>query len=289
MITDYNRGQGSGNDNDLNGLSSLKAMGGNMKKLSSSYASAKSMFDTAGLNDMINSASSMEKGDMEFTGGIELGEAGKFLAGSVSAGGGGNKPNAKSSNLFQDLIDLILGIIQIPERFGHLFMGTIHSTEMLAKGISGFFQSAALGINDIVLMIFAFIKIVAKYWMCILSFIVTLAPCFVIHIITAICFVIYYWLIYVPISGIDRVLGTSSMKTVDKALSFVWWPKPISMLCYSCFGKPVKLSDILDDIEIFSELGDKMNSDFNVTIPRYMRPAVAPAKRANREINAAFD
>lgn len=289
MITDYNRGNsggGSGDDNDF-AAGGLKALGGNMKKWSSSYASAKSMLDTSSLQDFANDG--IDLTNQSYTGGIDIGNAAKFMGESLGGMSAGQKPNTDSSNFFKDLIDLIKGIITIPTRFGNLMISALKSTEMLALGISGIIQSVALGITDVALMFYAILQLIVKYGLCILSFIVTLPPCFVIHIITALCYVIYFWLIYIPVSSIDRALGTSFIREVDNALSYISWPKPINTLCYCCFGKPVKLIDIIDDVNMLSEIGDKMTSDFNQKIPRYMRPATPAAKSARKHLDAALN
>ena len=88
---------------------------------------------------------------------------------------------------------------------------------------------------------------------------------------------------------IDKFTGQTSMKTVDKALSVIAWPSYINFMCYSCLGTNTKLSDFMDDVNIISEIGDKMNSDFNVKIPRYMRPAMPAAKRTSQHLDAAFE
>ena len=290
MITDYNRGNGSGGGDsdggDGSSIGGLKALGGNMKKWSSSYASAKSMLDLSSLQDFAKGA--IDLTNQSYTGGIDIGEVGKFMAGSLGGISAGKKANEKSSNFFKDLIDLIVGIITIPKRFPDMLQASLRSVEMLALGITGFAQSTALGISDIALLFYSILQLIVKYGLCILSFIITLAPCFIIHIITALFYVVYYWLIYTPISGIDRALGTSSLKMVDNALSYFSWPKPISMLCYSCFGKQVKLVDVMDDVSVITDIGDKMSFDFNKKIPRYLRPATPAAKAVKKHLEAAF-
>jgi hypothetical protein len=92
-----------------------------------------------------------------------------------------------------------------------------------------------------------------------------------------------------PVSTIDKYTGMQSMKTVDKAVSSITWPSFINYTCYSCLGTNVKLSDFMDDVGIITEIGDKMSSDFNVRIPRYMRPAMPAAKLANEHLGAAFE
>ncbi len=291
MITDYNRGNGSGGSggdsgDDGDGSGVLKALGGNMKKWSSSYASSKSMIDLSSLQDFSKDA--IDLTNQSYTGGIDIGEVGKFMAGSLGGISAGKKSKEKSSNFFKDLIDLIIGIITIPKRFPDMLQASLRSVEMLALGITGLTQSAALGISDIALLFYSILQLIVKYGLCILSFIITLAPCFIIHIITALCYVVYYWLVYTPVSGIDRVLGTNSIKMVDKSLSYISWPKTINMLCYTCFGKQVKLADIMDDVSVVTEIGDKMSFDFNKRIPRYLRPATPAAKAVKRHLEAAF-
>jgi hypothetical protein len=288
MITDYVREKNTENTGDMDSaLNKLKAMGGNMKKLSSSYASSKSGLDTGFLNDLTKGT--VDLTNQSFSGGIDLGNAGKFMAGTVGGMSTGERANETPDNIFKELIDLILGIISIPNRFQHMLQASLNSAEMLALGISGFFQSAALGITDIALLLFAILQLIAKYGLCILGFFITLAPCAVPHLITILCYIIYYWLIYMPVSVIDKFTGQTSMKTVDKALSVIAWPSVINMVCYSCLGTNTKLSDFMDDVNIISEIGDKMNSDFNVKVPRYMRPAIPASKTASQHLDAAFE
>ena len=148
MIADYVRGKYAGNNGDMDSnLNKLKAMGGNMKKLSSSYASSKSGLDSGFLNDLTKGT--MDLTNQSFSGGIDIGNAAKFMAGGISGMSAGERANESPDNIFKELIDLILGIISIPDRFQHLLQATLYSTEMLALGISGFFQSTALGISDI--------------------------------------------------------------------------------------------------------------------------------------------
>jgi hypothetical protein len=288
MITDYLREKNDGLNGDMDSeLKKLKAMGGNMKKLSSSYASSKSGFDNESLNGLLKGT--INSTNQTFSGGIDIGKAGKMFAGGIRGISAGKRANEKPKNIFQELIDLILGIISIPGRFRHLLQSSMYSVEMFALGISGFFQSTALGITDIFLLLFAILQLIVKYWICVLGFIITIFPCFIPHIITILCYIIYYWLIYMPVSFIDKKLGTSSMKTVDKSLSVISWPSAINLLCYSCLGTNTTLSDFSNDIGIITEIGDKMNVDFNVRIPRYMRPAIPAAKRVNKHLNAAFE
>lgn len=290
MIADYVRGTHAGLNGDnemISGLNKLKAMGGNMKKLSSSYASSKSGLDNGFLNDLTKGT--VDLTNQSFSGGINLGNAGKFMAGGVGGMSAGKRANEKPGNIFEELINLIIGIISIPNRFQHMLQATLKSTEMLGLGISGLFQSAALGITDIALLLFAILQLIAKYGLCILGFFITLPLCAFPHIITVLCYIIYFWFIYIPVSTIDKFTKQTSMKTVDKALSVITWPSMINMVCYSCLGTNTKLSDFMDDVNIISEIGDKMNSDFNTKVPRYMRPAIPASKAASKHLNAAFE
>jgi len=287
MITDYVRGKHADNNGDMDSaLNKLKAMGGNMKKLSSSYSS-KTGLDNGFLNDLTKGT--VDLTNQSFSGGIDIGNAAKFMSGAVGGVSAGERANEKPDNFFKELIELILGIISIPDRFKNLLQASLNSVEMLALGISGFFQSTALGISDIALMLFAFLQLIAKYGLCVIGFIVTLPFCAVQHIITLFCYIIYYWLIYMPVSMIDKLTGQNSIKMVDKALSVISWSAGINFLCYSCLGTNTKLSDFMDDVNMISEIGDKMQSDFNVKIPRYMRPAIPASKAVSRHLNAAFE
>lgn len=287
MITDYHRG-GAGQGNDSGLADSLKSLSASYANMKAGFASASSagLGGSAMLN-LKDFALGAESAD--YSGGIDLGDMGNFSAGSF---GGMSRPGdteGEDESIFTTLINLIVGVIKLPNRFRHMMQASMSSVEMLAKGLGGIIQSSVLGVKDIIILLFAILKLVAKYGKCILSFIITLPPCAVIHVITFLCYVIYYWLIQMPISLIETLSGISIMPMIDAALSAALsWPDIIEQLCYTCFGDPVKLTDVLEDVSVIQDVGDMIQSDFTHKIPRYLRPATPSARTAKAELDAAF-
>jgi hypothetical protein len=179
-------------------------------------------------------------------------------------------------------------------------------TVALATGIDGLAKSTVLGVKDIVLLICAIIQIVAKYFKCILSFIITtMAGCFLIHIITFVFCVLY--LIF-PASayivefgtGIDIMPDIDAMfdmlnqadeqfGQVTGGIYVLRWPDAINNICYTCFGEHVKLRDILVDVEIIKDIGDTIMHDFTQVMPVYMKPSIPHGQSALQHLDAAFN
>lgn len=179
-----------------------------------------------------------------------------------------------SGNVLTDLIKLILGIVELPMRFGYLFGGLGTGTAALSLGVGGLAQSFALGTNDVYILIIAILKIMLKYIFCILSFVITtIGGCFLLHFITLFFVMLYLFLIYV-FELINESTGIDLSPMVDSAFEYIKWPEPIGTICYSCFGKPVKLREVIADVGVLEDIGNMISFDFNNTMPQYMKPAV---------------
>lgn len=199
------------------------------------------------------------------------------------------KDKKKSNGIIKDLIGLVKGIIQMPMRFGNMFKGLGTGTAALGLGIGGITKSVALGAKDIYLLFIAVMTIILKYSLCILSFtITTIGGCFLLHFITLFFMMIYIGIMYV-VDKITELVGVDLSSMVDDAFVQVQWPSVIQLYCYSCFGKPVKLRDILADVGAIESVGSMISYDFNNRMPRYMKPAVPLGTSALKSINKAIN
>ena len=194
-----------------------------------------------------------------------------------------------SGNIIKDLINLILGIIELPIRFGHLFKSGLEASGALALGIGGLTQSVALGTKDLYMLIIAIIKIIIKYFSCILSCtITTLGGCALIHPVTLFFVMIYLFVLFI-IDIIKDKTGFDLTPSFDSMAEYVQWPSFIQMFCYTCFGKKVELRDILADVGIIKEIGDMISNDFNNVMPRYMKPSVPLGKSSLKSLDKAMN
>lgn len=199
------------------------------------------------------------------------------------------KDNMMSGGLISKLIKLILQIIQIPIRFGYLSMALAEGTAAFGIGIGGIIQSLALGTEDILILIFAILKIVFKYFACIMSFtITTIAGCAGIHIVTLFFVMLYLFIMFV-FDSFREMSGIDLTPMVDKVTDYVGWPEPIGTICYSCFGLKYKLREVISDVSVIEDIGNMISYDFNNTMPRYMRPAVPMGSMAMKHLNQATD
>lgn len=211
---------------------------------------------------------------------FDFGSVGQFKKPKKSRG-------SKPGDILSALISLVTGIIKIPTRFDKLLNFSIYSMNTVAVGTTGALKSAGLAISDTFLILIAFARIIVKYWKCILSGIVTLPLCFIIHIFTFLSYVIYQVVEFIA-ELITPSTGLDIMPMVDNIFNQLKWPSPIYMMCYTCFGERRKMSDITRDLGMIQDLADKLDRDFNVRIPAYMRPAKPPATKAIANLNAAF-
>ena len=197
--------------------------------------------------------------------------------------------NGGSGDTLSDLIKLILGIVELPLRFGYLFGSLMQGTGALALGVGGITQSVALGTKDVYLLIMAILKIVFKYFLCIMSFIITTSGgCFFIHVITLFFVMVYLFIMYI-LDMINESTGIDLTPMVDKVVEYVKWPEPIGTICYSCFGTPVKLREIISDVGVLEDIGNMISYDFNNTIPRYMKPSIPLGTGALKMLDKAMN
>jgi hypothetical protein len=186
------------------------------------------------------------------------------------------------------LIKMIIGVIELPVRFSHLMAATLHTSLMLVKSVEGIGKSTVLGIKDISLFLYAILRVFVKYGKCIPWPFIVLTMCGFTYFITFICYMMYFWLIYMPINTFDKAIGSNFLAVVDDALAIIWWPEAIDKLCYTCFGEKIYLKDFLDDLESVKEVGRMVKTDFEYRIPKYMEPGKPSAKLAKKELDKAF-
>lgn len=197
--------------------------------------------------------------------------------------------DGSSGDIITDLINLILGIIELPMRFAYLLESGLEASGALALGIGGLTQSVALGTKDLYLLIVAIIKIILKYFSCILSFtITTLGGCALIHPVTLFFVMIYLFLVFI-FDIIKDKTGVDLVPSLDSMAEYVQWPSFIQMFCYSCFGKSVKLKDVLADVGIIKEIGNMISNDFNNVMPRYMKPGAPLGKASLNSLDKAMN
>ena len=177
-------------------------------------------------------------------------------------------------NILKKLIKLILGIVKLPMRFGYMSASLMEATVALTVGIDGIIKSVSLATSDIYILIITIVRIIIKYASCILSFIIsTMGGYLFIHFFTLIFFVMYAFITFLT-DRFNDAFGIDFSPTVDSMMEYISWPSAIQTFCYSCFGTPVKLRDILSDVSVIEDIGNMISYDFNNTMPRYMKPAI---------------
>ena len=198
------------------------------------------------------------------------------------------KGNGPKGSKIKQLIQLILNIIKIPKRFMYLFKSFGEATGAMTLGMGGIFQSAALGAKDIYLLIIAMLNIVFKYTLCIISFVITtIAGCSLLHVITFTFVMIKVAIMYM-VDLINQYLKIDFTDSVDAIFEYIKWPEPINTICYSCFGKKVRVRDILSDVNVITDIGNMISHDFNVRMPRYMKPGIPLGKLALKDLDKAI-
>jgi hypothetical protein len=191
--------------------------------------------------------------------------------------------------ILMQLIKLILSIVELPMRFGYMSAALIEATAGLGVGIGGITQSVALATKDIYLLIITILHIIFKYFLCIVSFTVTtIGGCYFIHIFTLLFLMSYSFAIYIT-DKINDSFGINLSPMVDSAMERISWPSTIQTICYSCFGMPVKLRDVLADVGVIEDIGNMISYDFNNTMPRYMKPAIPFGKGALKSLDKAMN
>jgi hypothetical protein len=259
----------------------------------SAFASTPDMnSDDSGLAGLLNMDTSGLDADSlinNIVNGFASGFAGMGSKVGLNINNSNIKGDDSGGGILSKLIKLILGIVELPMRFGYLFSSLMQGTGALALGVGGISQSVALGTKDVYILIIAILKIIFKYFLCILSFIITtIGGCFLIHVIT-LFFVMLYLFIMFLLDMVNEATGFDLSPMVDKALEVVKWPEPIGMICYSCFGKRVKLREVLADVGVLEDIGNMISYDFNNTMPRYMKPAVPLGSGALKMLDKAMN
>ena len=199
------------------------------------------------------------------------------------------KGDEPDGGIIAKLIALIMNLIKLPLRFGHLFASLTTGTASLALGIGGITQSVALGTKDIYLLIVAILNIVFKYTLCIISFVLTtISGCLFVHVLTLFFVMVYLFIIYLADLFNDHT-GIDFTSTIDQVVENIRYPDFINNTCYSCFGKPVKLREILVDVGVLTDIGNMISYDFNNTMPQYMKPATPLGNLALDSLDKAIN
>lgn len=199
------------------------------------------------------------------------------------------KGKGPKGSKIKQLIQLILNIVKLPKRFFYLSKSIGEATAALTLSIGGIGKSVALGIKDIYILIIAILNIIFKYFLCILSFIITtISGCLLVHLFTFFVLLIKMVILYVT-DFIDSTLQINTSDTIENAFEYIQWPESINKVCYTCFGKKVKLRDILIDVRVIEDIGNTIMYDFNIRMPRYMRPGVPLGKAASRSLDKAIN
>jgi hypothetical protein len=71
-------------------------------------------------------------------------------------------------------------------------------------------------------------------------------------------------------------------------INLLRWASPIETYCYTCFGTPVALKEVLTDFWSIKSIGDMIAYDFSVRMPIYMKNAIPPAKAAGKAFDKAM-
>ena len=199
------------------------------------------------------------------------------------------RDNRKNKGLIPDLIGLIMGVVELPMRFSYLFKSLMEGTGALGLGIGGLTRSVALATKDIYILIVALLNIIFKYFLCILSFtITTFGGCFFIHIISLFFVMLHLFIIFI-LDTINEYTGIDVTPAVDDAFEYIRWPTNIHFVCYTCFGKSVKLRDILVDVGVIEDIGNMISYDFNNSMPRYMKPGIPLGTAALKSLSKAMN
>jgi hypothetical protein len=226
-----------------------------------------------------------------------------------------NMPNFGSENvdgdddgdgIIKQLIKLIKGVITLPIRFTNMSLSLSFATTALATGIDGLGKSLVLGSKDIITLVSVIVKFVMKYIICIVSFVITtMGGCFIIHCFTFMCYVLYlifpftaYCIQMVMDYDINPHIDAmfEELRNADEYLGqytggiyALRWPDPIQSICYTCFGKKVKLRELLIDVGAIQDVGNTISTHFTKVMPNYMRSSVPHGQRAMNYLDAAVN
>lgn len=249
---------------------------------------AKSLFGMVGQNASMDAGTMLDTilgGFASTISSMGRGVVGGFKINNSKINGTGGK-----GGILKQLIDLVLGIVKLPIRFLNMFKAMTYAGGALGLGIGGIAQSFALGTKKIYKLIFAILKIVFKYALCIVSFWITttFGGCIFVHVISFFFVVLHLLIVYI-IDTIHEYIGLDFTFIVDNVFENIKWPSPIQSLCYTCFGKPVKLRDVLSDVSVIDQIGKEISYDFNYHMPRYMKPAIPFGKKSLKSLDKAMN
>jgi hypothetical protein len=215
------------------------------------------------------------------------------------------KPRSARGGLIPTIINIVKMTLKLPTRFNNIFQAFQNSLMGLVLGIEGISKSFALGVYDIMTVLYNIFRAALKYINCIISFIITLPFCAAIHIIS-----LFFYLVYLPFPIIGMLVYMATGFNLTPYIDYVFemidygddlfaewnglgihltkWPPLINRICYTCFGKKVKMRDVVGDISIIGRAGRKTGRDFSVVMPQYMRRSTPYLKRAIRNIEKVF-
>lgn len=216
-----------------------------------------------------------------------IGKSGKILIDNSNVKGKGG-----TGNIITDLINLLISIAQVPVRFTFMSKSLIEATGSLVLGIGGLTKSVALGTKDLYMLVIAVLKIFFKYLSCIISLVITttIGGCFLIHPFTLFFTMIYLFIMYI-IDKIHETLGINLASNVDESFDMILsieFIKYINNKCYTCFGKKVRLNEILADVQVIQDIGNTISFDFNNTMPRYMKPSIPLGTASMKSLDRAL-
>jgi len=286
MIRDYTNG---GDDN--NSFNNLTTAVSTIKPNYSPFSPA-STFDLRGQMDQLAESNALNAQDLldNVIGGFAA-SIGKTKFNLPDLGEG--KDGDDDGDPFSMLIKIILGIIQLPVRFGYFFAGLMEGTAALALSVQGLGDSVSLGVTDIFTLVMAIINIIFKYFLCMLSFaITTMGGCFLIHFVT---FTLHVVLLIFPLTAylIKKASGYDISPFIDAGFELVGpvmkWPKAIQLICYTCFGKETQLREVITDFAAIKDIGDMITHDFTKVMPGYMKAATPIAEDALNNLDNAFN
>jgi hypothetical protein len=160
-------------------------------------------------------------------------------------------------------------------RFGYLSMALGQATGGLLLGIEGLGKSFALGSADIWNLIETLFNIlILKHGFCIFLFIITtICGCIVAHTLTLFCLVFYNAIVSL-LERVNKKIGYDLKPEFDSSIEFIKWPIWIHIPCYTCAGNEYKMGEVITDLAVIEDIGNTFSFDYNVRMPRYMKPSI---------------
>lgn len=278
-------------DNYSDKLKNLKALmsGGGTSSEFSEYDTPElnAVFSGVDQQSQLNTALADAQGQLTGAIGVLTSSLGQIKSVSIPNKFSKISGSGPKGGIIAQLISLIMSFIPLPIRMVYVGKGLMEASTGLAVSIDGLGKSIALAGKDIWLLFITIGSLISKYFLCILSFLIsTTIGCFLVHGIT---FCISVSLLTFPLSAyvINQSIGIDispmiatmfeSMHEMDNHLfaytnvNLLRWPKSIEKICYTCFGKHVKMKDILADVWTIKSIGDMIAYDFSVRMPEYMK------------------